>query len=182
MFYIIVILAAIFTMPAKADETEKWRHVHHYASNQSQEVGNGHILGVIRMPGIAFFPDGSIGTSLVARTYDAVPNSGSTGGGYYTITFADGSELWLTYTGENKVIASATKAKGTAIVIGGKGRYAGAKGDGTYEGEATGGAPDGIQYIDNVINVKKRSHRATRPAWGDAPKPGTRRGSLPLHR
>jgi hypothetical protein len=152
-------LAGVLSVPAKADETLKWRHVHHYASNQSQQVpANGHIVGVIRMPGIAFFPDGSIGTSLVIGTYDFVPNSGSTGSGYYTITFADGSELWLTYTGENKVMTPggpATKAKGTAIVIGGKGRYAGAKGDGTYEGEATGGAPDGIQYIDNVINIKK---------------------------
>jgi hypothetical protein len=47
-------LAGILGVPAKADETFKWRRVHHYASNQSQQVGNGHILGVIRLPGIAF--------------------------------------------------------------------------------------------------------------------------------
>jgi hypothetical protein len=69
----------------------------------------------------------SIGTSLVIGTYDAVLGSGSTGGGYYTVTFADGSELWLTYTGGNKIIAGKAVAKGTATVIGGKGRYAGAK-------------------------------------------------------
>jgi hypothetical protein len=155
MFYILVILAGVLAIPAKADETLKWRHVHHYASNQSQDIGNGHVVGVVRMPGMAFFADGSIGTSLVIGTYDAVPGSGSTGSGYYTITFADGSELWLTYTGGNKVVAGKTVGKGTAIVIGGKGRYAGAKGEGTYEGEATGGAPDGIGYIDNVINIKK---------------------------
>src|SRR5229473_5302639 len=86
----------ILSVPAKADETVKWRHVHHYASNQSQQVGNGHVVGVVRLPGIAFFSDGTIGTSLVIGTYDAVPGSGSTGGGYYTVTFADGSELWLT--------------------------------------------------------------------------------------
>jgi hypothetical protein len=151
-------IAGVLAVPAKADEVVKWRHVHHYASNQSQQVGDGHFVGVVRLPGIAFFPDGSIGTSLVIGAYDAVVGIGGTGGGYYTITFADGSELWLTYTGENKNIAPgkpATKAKGTATVIGGKGRYAGAKGDGTYEGEATGGAPDGIGYIDNVINIKK---------------------------
>jgi hypothetical protein len=69
--------AAIFAIPAKADETVKWRHVHHYASNQSQQVPvNGHTVGVIRMPGIAFFPDGSIGTSLVIGTYDFAPGSG----------------------------------------------------------------------------------------------------------
>jgi hypothetical protein len=150
-------LAGIFIMSAKADETVKWRHVHHYASNQSQQVGfNGHALGVIRMPGIAFFPDGSIGTSLVIGTYDAVPNSGSTAGGYYSVTFADGSELWLKWTGENKVIPSGRSVgKGTAIVVGGKGRYEGAKGEGTYEGEGTGSALDFIGYIDNVINIKK---------------------------
>jgi hypothetical protein len=64
---------------------------------------------------------------LVIGTYDAVLGSGSTGGGYYTVTFADGSELWLTYTGGNKIIAGKAVAKGTATVIGGKGRYAGAK-------------------------------------------------------
>jgi hypothetical protein len=32
--------AAIVVMPAKADETLKWRHVHHAASNQSLEVGD----------------------------------------------------------------------------------------------------------------------------------------------
>jgi hypothetical protein len=97
--------AVMFAMPAKADESVKLRHVHHYASNQSQQVPNGHIVGVIRMPGIASFPDGSIGTSLVIGTYDAVPNSGSTSRGYYTVTFADGSELWLTWVGEQKVIS-----------------------------------------------------------------------------
>jgi dissimilatory sulfite reductase (desulfoviridin) alpha/beta subunit len=48
--------------------------------------------------------------------------------------------------------------KGTAIVIGGKGRYAGAKGDGTWEGVTTQPAvtSDGaIQYVDSVINIKK---------------------------
>jgi hypothetical protein len=39
----------IFGMPVKADETVKWRHVHHYASNQSQQAGNGHTEGVIAL-------------------------------------------------------------------------------------------------------------------------------------
>ncbi len=54
---IICALASILGVPAKADETLKWRHVQHYTSNQSQLVGdvNGHVLGVVRLPGIAFF-------------------------------------------------------------------------------------------------------------------------------
>jgi hypothetical protein len=137
---------------AKADETLKWRHVHHYASNQSQDVGNGHIVGVVRLPGIAFLPDGSIATSLVIGTNDTVDGVGSTVNGYYTVNFADGSALWLKFTGTTKP-GNPSKLKGTAIVIGGKGRYAEAKGDGTWEG---GAVPSGEgAYIDNVINIKK---------------------------
>jgi hypothetical protein len=146
--------AVIFTMPAKADEIVKWRHVHHAASNQSLEVGdvNGHSLGLSRLPGIAFFPDGSIGTSLVVGTNDTVDGVGSTVNGYYTVNFADGSALWLKFTGTAKP-GNPSMLKGTAIVIGGKGRYAEAKGDGTWEG---GAVPSGEgAYIDNVINIKK---------------------------
>jgi hypothetical protein len=152
MFYIIVILAAIFTTPAKADETVKWRHVHHLTGFQTQQVGDpdGHTLNLFRLPGIAFFPDGSIGTTLVVGTADNVSGVGATINGYYTVSFADGSALWFKYTGTTK----ASTSKGTAIVIGGKGRYAGAKGEGTFEGGLTSG-PDAYQYIDNVINIKK---------------------------
>jgi hypothetical protein len=45
--------------------------------------------------------------------------------------------------------------KGTAIVIDSKGRYAGAKGDGTFEGRTIQSSGEGIAYIDNVINIKK---------------------------
>jgi hypothetical protein len=147
--------AVIFAMPAKADETVKWRHVHHATSYQTLEVGdvNGHVVGLQRLPGIAFFPDGSIGTSLVIGTNDAVSGVGQTVNGYYTVNFADGSALWLKYTGTGKFGNPGT-LKGTAIVIGGKGRYAGAKGDGTFEGETIQSSGEGIAYIDNVINIK----------------------------
>ena len=73
------------------------------------------------------------------------------------LLFADGSELWLTWIGENKVTVPGKLAtgKGTAIVIGAKGRYEGAKGEETFEGETVQPGPDAIQYIDNVINVRK---------------------------
>jgi hypothetical protein len=152
MFYIIVILAGIFAMPAKADETLKWRIVQHSTSNQTQQVDEGHFLGLFRSPGIAFFPDGSTGTSLVIGTPDFVSGVGGTTNGYYNVKFADGSELWLKYTGTFELGAK-EKLRGTATVISGKGRYADAKGGGTWEGEGTSGA-DPIQYIDNVINIK----------------------------
>jgi hypothetical protein len=156
-----VALASILGVPAKADETVKWRHVHYATSNQTQQVGdaNGHILGLNRLSGMAFFPDGSIGTSLVVGTYDAVLGVGSSGSGYYTVNFPDGSSLWLTFTGTTKYLASGKfENKGASIVIGGKGRFEGAKGEGTFEGQATPAAVTGdppIGYIDNVINIKK---------------------------
>jgi len=149
---IIFAIAAILGGTAKADETVKWRHVHHLTGGQTQQVGDadGHTLNLFRLPGIAFFPDGSIGTTLVIGTSDVTSGVGATINGYYTVNFADGSALWFKYTGTTKP----PTAKGSAIVIGGKGRYAGAKGEGTFDGASTSG-PDAFQYIDNVINIKK---------------------------
>jgi hypothetical protein len=112
--------AVIFAMPAKADETLKWRQVQHVTSNQNQQVGDvdGHLLGVIRLPGIVFFPDGSTGTSLVIGTYDVVATGGPING-YYTVNFSDGSALRMKYTGTT-IYSPKNQQKGTAIVIGGK--------------------------------------------------------------
>jgi hypothetical protein len=109
-------IAAIFAMPAKADETVKWRHVQHTASVQTLQVGdvNGHILGLFRLPGIAFFPDGSTGKTVVIGTNDSVAGSdGSMANGYYTLIFNDGSALWFKYTGTVK----SGVISGTGIVI-----------------------------------------------------------------
>jgi hypothetical protein len=152
--------AAIFAIPAKADETVKCRHVHQLASSsfQIQQVGDadGHALNIFRLPGMAFFPDGSVGTSLVIGTGDFTRGIGSTNSGYYTVSFPDGSALWLKFTGTNNIGANSKvpTGKGTAIVIGGTGRYAGAKGEGTFETVSTTG-PDPYQSVDNVINIKK---------------------------
>jgi hypothetical protein len=44
---IICALAGILSVPAKADETLKWRIVQHYTSNQNQQVGDvdRHVMG-----------------------------------------------------------------------------------------------------------------------------------------
>jgi hypothetical protein len=41
-------LAGVLSVPAKADETLKWRHVHHATSFQTQQVGDvdGHTLSL----------------------------------------------------------------------------------------------------------------------------------------
>jgi hypothetical protein len=152
------VFAGVLGVPAKADETLKWRQVQHATSNQNQQVGDvdGHLLGVIRMSGIVFFPDGSTGTCMVIGTYDVLAAGGPVNG-YYTVNFSDGSALWMKYTGTT-AYSPKNQQKGTAIVIGGKGRYEGAKGEGTWEGITTQPAAtsDGaIQYVDSVINIKK---------------------------
>jgi hypothetical protein len=153
--------AIMFAMPGKADEIVKWRHVQSATSLQTLQVGdvNGHVLVLQRLSGIALFPDGGVGTSLVFGTNDTVLGVGSSGGGYYTVNFPDGSALWLKFAGTSKLLAPGKfENKGTAIVIGGKGRYEGAKGEGTWEGISTQAAvanDPAIGYIDNVINIKK---------------------------
>jgi hypothetical protein len=49
-------IAAIFAVPAKADETVKWRHVHHITGFQTQQVGDadGHTLNLFRLRGSPF--------------------------------------------------------------------------------------------------------------------------------
>ena len=124
-------------MPAKADETLKFRAMQHPTSVQSQQVGdvNAHVLGLSRLSGIVFFPDGSTGTVVAIATFDSVVGSEGINNGYGTIIFADCSELWTKCTGTVKYVAGRVPQKGPLTVTGGKGRYAGAKGDGTWEGD-----------------------------------------------
>jgi hypothetical protein len=146
-------LCSLFAGTAIADETLKWRHVQHTGSLQTEQVGDvaGHALNVYRLPGIAFFPDGTIGSTLVIGMSDITNNSGPVNG-YYTVNFPDGSALWLKYTGTVAADGKSFPRKGTSIVIGGKGRYAGAKGEGTFEGDGTPAiTPTTINYIDNTI-------------------------------
>jgi hypothetical protein len=142
---------------ALADETLKWRHVQHAASIQTQQVGDvgGHTLSLYRLPGLASFTDGSTGTTMVIGTNDGVNGSGPANG-YLILTFSDGSQVWAKYTGEVKVEGNRVPRKGTFTVIGGKGRYVGAKGDGTWQGDGSlVENPDYLAYIDGVLNIKK---------------------------
>jgi hypothetical protein len=142
---------------AQADETLKWRHVLHTGSLQTLQVGDvpGHTLNVYRLPGIVFFSDGSTGTSQVFGASDVV-NGNGTANGYQVIGFNDGSELWFKYTGTIKVDGAKNPRVGTFVVTGGKGRYAGAKGDGTWDGGLSQPGTDAsVFYIDVVANIKK---------------------------
>jgi hypothetical protein len=154
---LLLVTAAMCALPAiaSADEVLKWRHVQHAKTFQTVEVGDvsGHVLANYRVIGLAMFPDGSLGTTTVIGASDVVNGSGTLNG-YYSLETPDGSELWLKFTGVITVEGKASPRKGTAIVIGGKGRFAGAKGEGTWKGDGTNIGPDLISYIDNVITLK----------------------------
>jgi hypothetical protein len=155
-------LAGILGVPAKADETLKFRVVQYVASGQNQQVGDvaNHIQGFLRYPGLASFPDGSTARILVFNVSDGIagPGGGGTVNGYENMIFSDGSELWWKYIGTWKTDSKGViSLGGTFTVTSSKGRYAGAKGDGTYEGMQTSPAtaPEVLAAIDVVLNIKK---------------------------
>ncbi len=141
-----------------ADETLKYRVVYHITDLRSQEVPdtNGHVVYLVRTSGLALMPDGSVGTYGFVATLDYVKGAGS-----YTlydqITFSDGSVLSTKGSGVATPEATKTTFKGTAIIIGGKGKYEGAKGDGTTVGARMQPLPGvGAElYGDVVLNIKK---------------------------
>jgi hypothetical protein len=149
--------AAIFAIPAKADETVKFHSVVHLtANNQNQRVDDveRHLLALIRAEGTVTFADGSMRTGTGVATVDIIIGSGETENGYSSVTFADGSELRFKYSQTLEWAETKNIGKGTAIITGGKGRYAGAKGDATFEGEFIRG-PNGMGQFDTVVNIKK---------------------------
>lgn len=117
---------------ALTDETLRFRMVTHVTSAQSLDVGDvdGHTASLTRFSGLAFLPDGVVGTVHFASLADY-----TNGAGAFTLfpvlTFDDGSALWLKSTGTGTVDGAKTQFVGTLIVVGGKGRFEGAQGDGT---------------------------------------------------
>jgi hypothetical protein len=151
-----IALSAFAFHSAFADETLKWRHVQHTESLQTQQIPDvkDHTLNIYRIPGLAMYSDGSIGTSLVIGNSDLIGGH-ATVRGYNIMTTADGSELHLSYVGETNREGNHMPRKGTFTVIGGTGKFANAKGEGTWQGDGPLNAPGAISYIDCVVNLKK---------------------------
>jgi hypothetical protein len=150
-------LTGILGVPAKADETLKFHQVVHGDFVQSQEIGDieGHILYLIKYSGPATLADGSTVTVTGWTQNDLVKGSGIMAG-YASQSFSDGSVIWYKWSGIAADDGKVATQMGAGTIIGGKGRYAGAKGDVSWTG-ARPGAP-GLQaqpYADVVINIKK---------------------------
>jgi hypothetical protein len=142
---------------AKADETLKYRAIMHGVSVQPQDVGDvdGHSLTLVRFSGITEFPDGTTGTGYFVGVADYTKGAGK-GFTYSNLTLEDGSVLWFTQDQKTRVDGTKSIFEGTITVIGGKGRFAGAKGDGKFTGARTVPLAAGADlYFDYVINLKK---------------------------
>jgi hypothetical protein len=143
---------------AKADEVLKYRHVQHVNSVQSQDIGDidGHVVSVVKNSGIAFFADGSTGTTAVSAVADYVKGTGPIVLGYASLNFDDGSALWFKFSGTAVVEGTRSVQQGTGTIIGGKGRYEGAKGDVTWSAVRVAPLATGADsYVDNVVTIKK---------------------------
>jgi hypothetical protein len=141
-----------------ADETLNYRSITHVTTAQTIDVGDvdGHLLGVNRQSGIVSFADGSVATTYSTALTDFIKGSGPALVTYNNVTFEDGSVLWLRTVAA--VVAEGNKSivKGTLTVVGGKGKYAGASGDGTFGGVRLAPLATGADlYLDFMVNVKK---------------------------
>jgi hypothetical protein len=142
---------------AVADETLKYRTIYHLTSVQSQNIPDteGHVFGISHASGVASFPDGSVAVDNFTGTFDYTKGSGPTVV-YDDITFSDGSALFLKMDGMTIAEGPRSTFKNAITIIGGKGRFTGAKGDGTFTGGRLAPQPGvGAQlYGDITLNIK----------------------------
>ncbi|HEY7299662.1 MAG TPA: hypothetical protein VH684_17275 [Xanthobacteraceae bacterium] len=142
---------------AQADEALKFRGVMHAAFAEFQQLDDidGHTFGMNRHSGIASLPDGTAGTCYLVANTDYVRGAG-TFTSFNGLTLKDGSELWYRASGKTRVDGPSSQFEGTVTIVGGKGRFEGAKGDGTFTGTRLSPLAVGADlYIDWIINVKK---------------------------
>ena len=142
---------------ARADETLKFRMVTHVTSAQSHDVGDveGHAVSLTRFSGLAFFPDGAVVTASFVAATDYT-NGAGTFTLYPVLTFDDGSILRLKSVGTGTIDGTKTRFTGTLTVLGGKGRFENARGDGALTGTRHTPLSVGADLVsDYVINFKK---------------------------
>ena len=139
---------------ALAQDLGTSRRVQGTAQVTSVEVGDvpGHVVGVVEFKGLTFFADGEIATHTNPATFDLTDGSGPHQG-YVVHHFDDGSTSIERYEGEARLSADGkrTVIEGTFECIGGTGRFAGLKGEGTYRGERLGALQTGdYVYVDTT--------------------------------
>ena len=153
-----LLVAAGVVVPAfaQAQDLGTSRRVQSTAKVTTVEVGDvpGHVVGVVEFKGLTFFADGEIATHTNPATFDLTNGSGPHQG-YVVHYFDDGSTSIERYQGEAKLSADGkrTAIEGTFECVGGTGRFAGLKGQGTYRGERLGALQTGdYVYVDTTGN------------------------------
>jgi hypothetical protein len=147
----------VFACNAFADETISYRGAVHVVAATFQDVSDadGHQIGVIKGQGIALLPDGPARATFVSTT-DYVHGNGPFTV-YMETAFSDGSVIYFKGNGQAIVQGQTTDLKVPLTITGGKGRYAGAKGDGTLLGTRLAVQPNSGAEIANdvTLNIKK---------------------------
>ncbi|MGC9965843.1 MAG: hypothetical protein ABSE08_10595 [Syntrophobacteraceae bacterium] len=126
----VMICLGVFATQTRAEEL-KWKIISYISYYQPIPVGDeeGHILQVYERRGAVIFESGETAAILQVSTTDKT-KEGQTGGGYWQITFKDGSTTWakLQHTGSipvgEKLQFIETKGEFTK----GTGRFEGIKG------------------------------------------------------
>jgi hypothetical protein len=139
---------------AHAQDLGTSRRVQGTAEVTTIEVGDvpGHIVGVVEFKGLSFFADGEVATHTNPATFDLTNGSGPHQG-YVVHYFDDGSTSIERYRGEARMSADSkrTLVEGTFECVGGTGRFAGIRGEGTYRGERLGALRTGdYVYVDTT--------------------------------
>jgi hypothetical protein len=139
---------------AHAQDLGTSRRVQGTAEVTTIEVGDvpGHIVGVVEFKGLSFFADGEVATHTNPAAFDLTNGSGPHQG-YVVHYFDDGSTSIERYRGEARMSADSkrTLVEGTFECVGGTGRFAGIRGEGTYRGERLGALRTGdYVYVDTT--------------------------------
>jgi hypothetical protein len=154
VFVLLAVAGMVVPALANGQDLGTSRRVQGTAEVTTVEVGDvsGHVVGVVEFKGLSFFADGEVATHTNPATFDLTNGSGPHQG-YVVHYFDDGSTSIERYRGEARMSADGkrTMIEGTFECVGGTGRFAGIKGEGTYRGERLGALRTGdYVYVDTT--------------------------------
>lgn len=159
LFVMTVLLVPI----TQAAEETALRTVSHAVKTETMEVGDvpNHIIITAHQSGLGFFTKGPAAGQIATRKsvvhVDLVNGKGTSSNNIVYI-FRDGSTMVHKATGTvTPVDGGKTSAhEGTYEVAGGTGKFAGAKGKGTYKGERLGSAETGGDAYADVTGTQEK--------------------------
>jgi len=148
---LLTLAAGLLAGQALAADIDNSRTVYHMNKVEAIEVGDvaGHVIGVAEASGLSFEGDGEVAIYTVKFFFDYIDGSGAHQAWGIT-TFADGSTRTAYAKGTTTAQADGTsKVAGSYRITGGTGRFAKAKGEGTYEGKRVAPLEAGADtYVD----------------------------------